>query len=160
MNFEIEKKDMGISIIFKDSNLMDKKEIMMRIVNAFPEHHNYLFEICGVDVERFIEDAKSEKYLLKVDKSNKLIKDLPILYLFSNNLEDVNTFGKYIGSFNEGYMYFYILNNENVPLHDEACVLDFIENNTLLTIEVDADGDALNLFGDINKVRMHEDKNI
>lgn len=130
------------------TNLMDKEEVIKRIINKFPEYHNYLFEICGVDVERFIEDTKSDKYLLKVDKSNKLIKDLPILYLFSNNLEDVNLFGKYIGSFNEGYMYFYILNNGNVPLHDEACVLDFIESSKLLTIEVEADGDVLNLYGD------------
>lgn len=121
-------------------------KVIEKIVNAFPENQNYLFEICGVDVDRFIEDAKSDTYLLKEDERKKLIKELPRLYLFSHNREDVNVFAKYIGGFNEGYMYFYILKNGNVPLFDEDAVLDFIEKNKLVMVEVEADGDEFNVI--------------
>ena len=125
-----------------------KERWMESIVNAFPENQNYLFEVCGIDVNRLIEDVKSDTYLLKVDERKKLAKELPRLYLLSHNREDVDVFARYIGSFNEGYMYFYILKNGNVPLSDEDAILDFVEKNKLVTVEVEVDGDVLHLSGD------------
>ena len=130
------------------------------LVNAFPENQNYLFEICGIDVDRFLEDVQSDTYLLIVDERKKWAKELPRLYLFSNNHEDVEVFARYIGSFNEGYMYFYILKNGDVPLSDEDTMLEFIEKNKLLTVEVEADGDVLNLSWDGEESRWrHKEEN-
>lgn len=148
MIFITQNSNTKISIIFKKATQIIKEQAINAIINAFPENQNYLFEISGVDVDRFIEDMHSNKYLLKMDEKHRFIKNLPELFLFSNYLEDAKLFGQYIGSFNEGYMYLYLLKKENIELCDEQHILDFIQENKLLTIEVASDGDVLNLFCD------------
>ena len=105
----IKNSDTEISIIFKKVSQKIKEQTINGIINIFPENQNYLFEISGVDVDRFIEDMHSKKYLLKKDEKHRFIKNLPELLLFSNCFEDAKLFGQYIGSFNEGYMYLHIL---------------------------------------------------
>lgn len=137
-----------ISIIFKKAPQNIKEQAINEIINTFPKNQNYLFEISGVDVDRFMEDMHSNKYLLKTDEKHRFIKNLPELFLFSNRLEDARSFCQYIGSFNEGYMYLYILKKGNIEFCDERHILDFIRENKLLTIEVASDGDVLNLSCD------------
>ena len=123
-------------------------QVINTIIDVFSEKPNYLFEISGIDVDRYIDDMDSSNYLLTVDETHKFIKDLPKLFVLSNHLEDARQFGKYIGSFNEGYMYLYILTEEDIELCDEKCPFDSVRENALLTIEVDADGDVINLYCD------------
>lgn len=144
----IQNSDTNVSIIFKKTSQNSKEQIINIIINSFLENQNYLFEISGVDVDRFIEDVRSNKYLLKLDENHKFIKNLPELFLFSSCLEDAKLFSRYIGSFNEGYMYLYILKNKNIDFYDEQHILNFIQKNRLLTIEVASDGDVLNLSCD------------
>lgn len=144
----IQNSNTEISIIFKKVSQNVKGQTINAIINTFLENQNYLFEISGVDIDGFIEDMCSNKYLLRMDKKHKFIKNLPELFLFSNYLEDAKLFGHYIGSFNEGYMYLYILKNKNIEFCDEQHILDFIQENKLLTIEVASDGDVLNLSCD------------
>lgn len=144
----IQKSDTGISIIFKKASQNIKEQAVSAIINAFSENQNYLFEISGVDIDRFIEDMCSNKYLLKMDEKHKFVKDLPELFLFSNYLEDAKMFGQYIGFFNEGYMYLHIMKKENIELCNKQYISDFIQGNKLLTIEVASDGDVLNLSCD------------
>lgn len=143
-----QNSDTAIAIIFKKVSQKVKEQVISAIINIFPENQNYLFEISGVDIDRFIEDTYSNKYLLKIDEKHRFIKNLPELLLFSNSLEDAKVFGHYIGSFNEGYMYLHILKREHVEFCNEQPVLNFIQENTLLTIEVASDGDILNVFCD------------
>lgn len=150
-----QKSDTEISIIFKKEPQTMKVQVINAIVNSFPENQNYLFVISGVDIDRFMEDMNSRKYLLKIDEKHKFIKNLPVLFLFSNCVEDSKVFGQYTGSFNEGYMYLYILKNE-VELCDEQYVLDFIQENKVLMLEVASDGDVLNLScDDIEKTQLY-----
>lgn len=143
-----QNSDTEISIIFKKVSQNIKEQAINAIINVFPQNQNYLFEISGVDIDRFIEDMYSNNYLLKIDKKHRFIKNLPELLLFSNCLEDVKLFGQYIGSFNEGYMYLHILKRENIELCNEQHILNFIQENKLLTIEVESDGDILNVSCD------------
>jgi hypothetical protein len=140
-----QKSDTEISIIFKKASQSIKEQATKAIINAFPENQNYLFEISGVDIDRFVEDMHSNKYLLKMDEKHRFIKNLPELLLFSNCLEDAKVFGQFIGSFNEGYRYLHILKKENINFCNEQDILNFIQENKLLTIEVASDGDNLNV---------------
>ena len=56
-----QNSDTEISITFKKVPQSVKEQVTNMIINAFPENKNYLFEISGVDVERFIEDIYSNK---------------------------------------------------------------------------------------------------
>ena len=140
--------DAEISIIFKKVSQDIKVQAISAIINIFPENQNYLFEISGVDIDRFIEDMYNNEYLLKIDEKHRFIKNLPELLLFSNRLEDAKLFGQYIGFFNEGYMYLHILKRGNIEFCNEQHMLTFIQENTLLTIEVASDGDVLNVSCD------------
>lgn len=144
----IQNSDTEVSIVFKKVSQNFKVQIINAIINTFLENQNYIFEISGVDIDGFIEDMCSNKYLLKLDKNHKFIKNLPELFLFSNCLEDAKLFGQYIGNFNEGYMYLHILKNKMIEFCDEQHILDFIQENKLLTVEVASDGDVLNLSCD------------
>ena len=134
-----------LSIFFKKASQSIKEQAIYAIVEVFSENNNYLFEISGVDVDRFVEDSYSKKYLLKTDKRHRFIKNLPELFLFSHHLEDANLFGQYIGSFNEGYMYLHILKRGIAEICNEQSVLNFVQENKLLTIEVVSDGDLVNV---------------
>ncbi len=141
----IQRSNTDVSIVFKKVSAKIKKQIINAIIEAFPKNQNYFFELCGIDVDKFIEDAQSNNFLLIEDKRHKFVKNLPKLFLLSDLSQDVEVFSRYIGSFNEGYMYFYILKKANVELSDEQCLRDFININKLLTLEVDSDGDLLNV---------------
>ena len=143
-----QNSDTDISIIFKKVPQCTKEQVINSIIDAFSESKNYFFEISGVDVDRFIEEVYSNKYSLKIDEKHRFIKNLPELFLYSNHLEDAKLFGQYIGSFNEGYMYLHILQNKNIKFCNEQHISNFIQKNKLMTIEVESDGDVLNLSCD------------
>ena len=90
-----QKSDTEISIIFKKASQSIKEQATKAIINAFPENQNYLFEISGVDIDRFVEDMHSNKYLLKMDEKHRFIKNLPELLLFSNCFKAYGTAKKY-----------------------------------------------------------------
>ena len=136
------------TIVFNNVKHIFKEQLLNTIINAFPESSRYFIEICGVDIDSFIENMQSGIYLLECDKTKRIVKNLPKLFALCDCYEDVNLFGKAIGSFNEGYMKLYVLKNENVEMCDEQHILNFIQENRLCTIEVLSDGDIVNLLCD------------
>lgn len=136
------------TFVFNKSKLSIKRELLSIIINTFPENKIYLIGICGIDVDRFIENMQSCIYLLKRDERKKIIKGPPKLYVLTNYLEDVKLFGEFINSFNEGFMNLYILKNDKVKMYDEQHVLNFVRENSLCDIEILSDGDVVNLICD------------
>ena len=144
----IKKSQTETVIVFEKVTNIFKRELLNTIINAFSEKTKYLIEICGVDLHSFIEDMQSSIYLLECDKTKRLIKKLPQLYALCDCYDDVNLFGKTIGSFNEGYMKLHVLHNDNNKTYDAQQILNLIQANKLCSIEVLSDGDVLNLLCD------------
>ncbi len=138
-----------ISIIFDNMSQKEKSDIINTIVNIFANNQNYFFSICGLDADNFLEDISSKQYILVTDRKHKFIKDLPELYVMTTYLSDVSIFNKYIGSFNEGSMCFYILNSNVkdpslvINANDIEQMLEYVYDNSLLTIDITSDSDVL-----------------
>lgn len=125
-------------------NNVSAKDIFDKIVRLFDAANTYIFEICGADAEGFLDNLKSDNYLLIKDKKHLFLKDLELLFVLSKDLEDVKVFVDNIGQYNEGYMYFYILKDE-FELCDRQQIFEIIQKNKLVTVKVEDDGDALGI---------------
>lgn len=60
-------------------------------------------------------------------------------------------FCEYIGNFNEGYMFSYILSSE-IELYDKQQILEIVKEKTLLTVEVTDDGGMLEVSRESEKI--------
>lgn len=147
------RKDMNSKIIIciKSASMNEKKRILEILNNIVSETKIYLFEVCGISVYEFLDELESEKYILFEDKSHRVIKDLPILYAFSKEKDDVKTFCEYIGQFNEGYMCLYFLEND-FELCNKQQILENINKKTLLMIEVEDDGETLEISSNSEEI--------
>lgn len=148
MIFIKKNSDTESSVIFKKVKCSLKEQVLNVIINAFPESLGYIIEICGIDIDSFIESMKSNTYILEKNETKKFIKNLPKVYVFSNCCEDTRLFGRSIGNFNEGYMALYILKTDKVEMCDKQQVLNSIQENKLCTVEVESDGEAFNILCD------------
>lgn len=151
-----------ISINYKTSNsiviCIDKlkkiemMQIMNQVLGGYSQFGIFAIQLCGIDTDRFIDGLNNQSYLLVEDKSHRFIKDLPRLYYLSENYDDVKLFFEYCGCFNEGYMILDVLLSEKcidqAVLCNEKETLECIRMNSVLTISVTDDGDALELYSD------------
>lgn len=136
----------SISFIFDKECVELKNTVIDIITNSFSKPIICVFEFYGVSADEIIDDFKSKQHILILDKKRKIFKDLPRLYVTSKYLEDISVFKSNIGSYNEGNMYLYYLNeNTNDDFlsgSDTDRIQEIIDKNTILSIEIGSDGDS------------------
>ena len=149
-----------LSISFK-LNVKDKFYILMEkndkqhlfdtinmIDNLFDNLSNktYFFAINGIDttLDNLLEEVCSRNYVL-IDngKHNRFVKNLPDLYLFTTQPEDIDVFKSYIGAFSEGFMSLFVINSpikyvfsSDVNKDD---IMEFVNKYSIVKISVTSD---------------------
>lgn len=138
-----------IGISFRNLNDKNRVDVLSIALKCVGNHNRYFFEISGVDVDRFIEDSNCEMYSLITDSEHIFVKNLPKLYMFSKSYDDMVTFAKYAGYFNEGYMTAYVLEKDvdsDFMLLDENQIIHFIKENSVLIVDIASDGEEFSLY--------------
>lgn len=140
----------SISFIFDKGCAELKNTVIDIIIKSIDQPIIFVFEFYGIQADEIIDDFKSTQHILVIDKKHVIFKDLPRLYITSKYSEDINVFKYNIGSYNEGSMYLYII-NENI---DESFLSELeinrmreiIAKKTFLSIEVGSDGESFEVY--------------
>ena len=140
-------------IIFDKEKLEQKKVIFDRICESISKikEFDFIININALDntIESFIEEINSNSFLYINKYKNKIfLKELPELFYFSKNKNDLLIFKNYIFSSNEGIITLYFIEPSKLTINntvEKERILSYIDENKILSINIISDGDVFEI---------------
>jgi len=140
-------QDTNKLIIFIDRKSKPELIRLFQLIDNSIITKKYFIVIHGLDltIDRFADTCISKDFrLYKNGKYNRLIENLPTLYMLSSQWNDVLTFIDYFGNFNEGWMYLSFVDSAFSPVfideNDHEVILEKSHDHSI--VEIDCENES------------------
>ncbi len=142
-----------ILISFYKENIYEKQKVLTKINEIFAISKVKYFIVInglGASIEEVLSQIISENFIF-VDKYKYkfVVKELPVLYLYTEHNEDYEIILKYIESFNEGDISISFLNPQISFVFEDKTdinkIINYSNENSILCININSDSEVFEI---------------